>query len=29
MSGRESILGAIRQGLGRGALGTAEKDALL
>ena len=28
MSGRESILGAIRQGLGRGALGTAEKDAL-
>ena len=28
MSGRESILGAIRQGLDRGALGTAEKDAL-
>jgi len=28
MSGRESILGAIRQGLGRGALGTAEKVAL-
>jgi len=28
MSGRESILGAIRKGLGRGALGTAEKDAL-
>ena len=28
MSGRESILGAIRQGLGRGALGTVEKDAL-
>ncbi|MDD9906137.1 MAG: lactate utilization protein C [Rhodospirillaceae bacterium] len=28
MSGRESILGAIRQGLGRGALGTAEQDAL-
>lgn len=28
MSGRDSILGAIRQGLGRGELGAAEKDAL-